>query len=138
MIRRRRRLLAAGPPPDEIWTRAVDRYERGVARFFEKVSFMHDRRLRNELRSIGADLDRALADFRAAGAERRGPPGSDTALVNAIHRAATLCAHATEGAMAAHDAAWRKEAERMSDHLDAVRILVKGIAELADACRLRR
>jgi hypothetical protein len=137
VLGRRPRIRDLDAASADLWTRAFDRLERGVARYFDKVSFMHDRRVRTELREIGVDLSAALEVFRAAGDERgAAEAGADVPLVNAVHRSGTLCAHAIEAAMTAHDAAWRKEIDRMSGGLDAVRILVKGISELADGSLL--
>jgi hypothetical protein len=52
-----------------------------------------------------------------------------------MHRAATLCAHATEAAQMAHDATRRYDVEDVARCLDTVRVLVKKIDELGDAVR---
>ena len=120
----------------DTWLRALDRLDRAVVRYAEKVDGMRERSVRLELLFIGEELDAAAADLRAFGQERgTAAAGRDVALVNAVHRAATLAAHATEAGMTAHHAARRRQRDDVVDHLDAVRLLVKGIRELADSCR---
>ncbi len=120
----------------QAWDRSLERLERSVARYVEAIASVHDRRLRTELRELGADLQEALEVFRRAGQERgRRAAGRDDALVAAVHRAATLCAHATEAALTARQAAWRRQGEGTSSQTDAVRLLVKGVCELADSSR---
>lgn len=130
-----------GPEGDaaQAWTRAVDRLDRAVRRYVDTASGMRDRTLRVDLLHVGLDLESAAADFAAAGAERgAAAAGRDASLMAAVHRAATLCSHATESAMTAADATRRPRADRpdaAARHLDGVRILVKGVRELADGSR---
>ncbi len=120
----------------EAWDRSIERLERSVARYFEATAAAHDRRLRTELRQLGADLEEAVEVFRRAGQERgRRAAGRDDALLAAVHRAATLCAHATEAALTARQAAWRRQGDGTGQQIDAVRLLVKSVCELADSTR---
>ena len=138
MIGLRRRGSRPDGTPADTWRRAIDRLERAETRYFEKIRFIRDRAVRVELRHIGEDLTAAVEVFRQAG-RAAGPSvaGSDAALVNAVHRAATLVAHAAEAAMTAHHAAWRRNTDGVARQLDAVRLLVKAVAELADGADRR-
>ncbi len=81
------------------WDVAVGRLRRGVDRYYEKVALMPDRRLRVELRELGAGLIVSLDQIAAVGADPR--TCRDPVMQRAVSRAATLCAHATEAAMLA-------------------------------------
>lgn len=119
--------------PAETWRRAVDRLDRAQARYFEEIRFIRDRSVRIELRHIGEDLTAAVEVFRQAGrVAGPGVAGADAALMTAVHRSATLVAHASEAAMTAHHAAWRRDPDGVARQLDAVRLLVKAVTELAD------
>ncbi len=132
MLRRTRR---ATPPPvtAPAWEMAIGRMERAVERYFEKVAVMPDRRLRQELRELGAGLTETVE--RLVGAEKADPlVGHDPLTRRAVGRAATLCAHATEAAMMAGEASWHGELKDLTRCLDAVSTLVKAIRELTDGC----
>ena len=120
----------------EHWHRAVDRLERAVNRYGAQASTLPERAIRHEVLFLGEDLQHALDDIVRAGDERGAArAGRDPRLLEAVQRAATLCAHATEAALTAHDAARRGERDATVRHLDALRLLVKGVRELADAVR---
>lgn len=118
---RRRPVPAAGLPT--AWTSALDRFARSVHRFHDRVEVIADRRLRRRLQDCGARLEAALA---AARARSRGPARrlEPSPTVRALLRAGTLCAHATECAVAAAAASRAKDADDVARHLDDVRAVV--------------
>jgi uncharacterized membrane protein YccC len=121
---------------DATWTSAVERYRRGVERYHSSLRTMPDRDLRRELTDLAGPLEATLEDFEDALAYRRRlSPDRDAAILADIHRAATLCAHATEAAMMANEAAWRYDDEDVVRCLERVRTLVKKIDELGDEAR---
>jgi hypothetical protein len=118
---------------DATWTSALDRYRRAVARYHASLRDMPDRALRRDLMQLAGALEAVLEDFEDAFANRRGlQAGRDTEVLSLVHRAATLCAHATEAALTANEAAWRYDDEDVLRRLDTVRSLVKKIDELGD------
>ena len=124
----RRRATSGGT-----WTGAVDRYRRAVERYYATLRLMPDRALRRELTQLGETLDAVLEDFEDALDHRSSvDPEDQAAAVNHIHRAATLCAHATEAAIMANEAAWRYDDQDVSRCVDSVRAFVKKIDEIGD------
>jgi hypothetical protein len=118
------------------WASAVERYRRAVERYHSTLRSMPDRALRRELTDLAGPLEAALEDFEDALANRRHPQvDRDTEILGGVHRAATLCAHATEAALMANEAAWRYDDEDVVRCVDTVRTLVKKIDELGDAAR---
>jgi len=94
---------------------------------------MPDRALRRELTQLAGPLEAALEDFEGALANRqRFQPERDAEVLSRVHRAATLCAHATEAALMANEAAWRYDEEDVVRRVDMVRSLVKKIDALGD------
>jgi hypothetical protein len=118
------------------WASAVERYRRAVERYYATVGTMPDRALRRELEHLGGPLEATLEDFEDALAQRRHMTvDRDARVLGDVHRAATLCAHATEAALMANQAAWRYDDDDVARCADTVRILVKKIDELGDAAR---
>ncbi len=118
------------------WTSAVERYSRAVDRYHAITRVMPERALRHELTQLGGPLEAVLEDFEDAVARRSGyDQARARAVLTAVHRAATLCAHATEAAQMADEAARRHAAEDVARCLDTVRLLVKKIDELGDEVR---
>jgi hypothetical protein len=116
-----------------MWASAVERYRRAVARYHSTLRTMPDRALRRELTQLAGPLEAALEDFEDALANRqRFQPDRDAEVLGQVHRAATLCAHATEAALMANEAAWRYDDEDVLRRVDMVRSLVKKIDELGD------
>jgi hypothetical protein len=114
----------------------VERYRRAVARYQSTLQAMPDRALRRELTQLAGPLDATLEDFEDAfAARRRFQADRDIEVLGAVHRAATLCAHATEAALMANEAAWRYDDEDVVRCVDTVRSLVKRIDELGDEAR---
>ena len=114
----------------------MERYKRGVERYHSTLRSMPDRDLRRELTDLASPLEATLEDFEDVLADRRRlPPERDAAILADVHRAATLCAHATEAALMANDAAWRYNDEDVVRYLETVRTLVKKIDELGDEAR---
>jgi hypothetical protein len=119
-----------------MWTSAVERYRRAVERYYSALQMMPERVLREELTQLGGPLDAVLEDFEDAMAHRGGRDAAPEPEVLArIHRAATLCAHATEAALMANEAAWRYAQEDVTRCVDTVRGLVKKIDALGDEVR---
>lgn len=115
------------------WASAVERYRRAVARYHSTLRTMPDRALRRELTQLAGPLEAAIEDFEDAfAARRRFQADRDIEVLGAVHRAATLCAHATEAALMANEAAWRYDEEDVVRCVDTVRSLVKRIDELGD------
>ena len=118
------------------WAAGVDRYRRAVERHSVTVSSVTDRALRHELEELSGPLEAVLEDFEAAWAVRRTYDADrDARALGLIHRAATLCAHATEAALLANEAAWRDDSDEMIRCAGTVRTLVTTIDELGDAAR---
>ena len=118
---------------DTTWASAIGRYRRAVDRYYACLQMMPERALRQELSQLGRPLRAVLDDFDQARAARRPvDPARDAGDVAAIHRAATLCAHATEAALMANEAAWRYDADGMARCLDTVALMIKKIDELGD------
>ncbi len=123
-------------PGAATWNAAVDRYRRAVDRYQASLRVMPERALRHELSQLAGPLEAVLEDFEDA-AGQRGTYGRARAveILGCMHRAATLCAHATEAAQMANDATRRYDVEDVARCLDTVRVLVKKIDELGDAVR---
>ena len=116
-----------------IWTAAVDRYRRAVERYHTTLQTMPDRALRRDLGQSAGPLEATLEDFEDVLLRRRQLDAErDAEVLGYIHRAATLCAHATEAALMANEAAWRYDDEDVVRCVDTVRTLVKKIDELGD------
>lgn len=115
------------------WATAVERYRRAVERYQFTLRTMPDRALRRELAQLAAPLEATLEDFEDALARRRQfDADRDAEVLRCIHRAATLCAHATEAALMANEAAWRYADEDVVRCVDTVQVLVKKIDALGD------
>jgi hypothetical protein len=115
------------------WASAVERYRRAADRYHESVRVISDHSLRRELTHLAAPLDAVLEDLEAAAGRRRSYDGVRAEEVLAsIHRAATVCAHATEAAQLAGEAARHHEAGDVARCVDTVRLLVKKIDEIGD------
>jgi hypothetical protein len=128
-----RRPLGRQAESEATWRSALERYRRAVTRYNSSMRDMPDRALRRDLMQLAGALEAALEDFEDAFANRRGlQAGRDTEVLSLVHRAATLCAHATEAALTANEAAWRYDDEDVLRRLDTVRSLVKKIDELGD------
>jgi ElaB/YqjD/DUF883 family membrane-anchored ribosome-binding protein len=132
----RRPSWRSGPGAAATWNAAVDRYRRAVDRYQASLRVMPERALRHELSQLAGPLEAVLEDFEDA-AGQRGTYGRARAveILGCMHRAATLCAHATEAAQMANDATRRYDVEDVARCLDTVRVLVKKIDELGDAVR---
>jgi enoyl reductase-like protein len=118
------------------WAAAVERYRRAVDRYYSSLALIPGRVLRQRLTELGGPLEAVLEDFEDAMARRsRFDRGREADVLASIHRAATLCAHATEAALMANDAAWRHADEDAARGVDTVRQLVKAIDELGDRAR---
>ncbi len=120
----------------DAWTSAVDRYRRAVERYHDTARGLLDRTLRRELALLGEPLDAVLADVEEAAAHRtRYDAARAAAVLGCIHRAATLCAHATEAALMVGEAARRRDAGAVERCLATLRRLVTTIDELGDEVR---
>ena len=126
---------AAVPPPalSTGWCTAVDRFARAVHRYTDRVEMIPDRRLRSDLRDLGAVLTAALGDVRRAHRSRR-PPADCARAVRAMLRAGTLCAHATEAALLAAAANRNQQPDALARELAVVRELATSVRQLADSC----
>ena len=115
------------------WASAAERYRRAVDRYHESVRMMPDHNLRRELTHLAAPLEGVLDDVEQAAARRKSydTDRAEEMLAN-IHRAATLCAHATEAAEMANDATRHHEVDDVARCLDTVRLLIKKIGEIGD------
>ncbi len=134
-----RRPLRRGAAETAVWNSAVERYRRAVDRYLTSLRLMPERSLRQELSQLGGPLEAVLEDIEEAAAGRAGYDADRRdAVLGCIHRAATLCSHATEAAQMANEAAWRYDAEDVSRCLDTVRLLIKKIDELGDEVRPAR
>jgi hypothetical protein len=95
-----------------------------------------NRALRQQLEELGESLEAVLEDFEDAAAQRgRLDKAREEDALACIHRAATLCAHATEATCMANDAAWHHADEEAARCLNAVRDLVRRIGKLGDRVR---
>jgi hypothetical protein len=120
-------------PSAATWASAVERYRRAVERYHESVRGMTDHTLRRELTHVASPLDIVLEDLETAAGWRRSYDAERAEqLLGLIHRAATLCAHATEAALMADEATRHHEAQDVATCLDTVRALVKKIDEIGD------
>jgi uncharacterized membrane protein YccC len=118
------------------WASAVERYRRAVERYHVTLRTMPDRALRRDLEQNAGPLEATLEDFEDALAQRQHlSPDRDAEVLGSIHRAATLCAHATEAALMANEAAWRDDDEEVARCAERAAVLVKKIDELGDAAR---
>ena len=134
MSPRRPLRAAAGSPA--AWASAVDRYRRAVERYHDTPHSLTDRALRRELARLGEPLDVVLADVEEAAAGRsRYDAARAAAVLGCIHRAATLCAHATEAALMVGSAARRRDAHDVARCLETLGLLVTRIDELGDEIR---
>lgn len=132
MFPRRQAVARAGLSPG--WTAAVDRFARAVHRYRDRVEMLPDRSLRQELTVLGDVLDASLSSIRTGSRTRHLSSGDDGAAVRAVLRAGTLCAQATEAAVAA--AAARRE-QRPADIRTAVatvRALTDEVRDLSIVC----
>lgn len=133
-----RRPLRRGWAAASTWTSAVERYRRALDRYHASLRVMPDRSLRQELTHLGGPLEAVLEDFEEAVARRsRYDETRATAVLAAVHRAATLCSHATEAAQMANEATRRHAPDDVARCLDTVRLLIKKIDELGDEVRPR-
>ena len=115
------------------WASAVERYRRAVDRYHESVRLMSDHSLRRELTHLAAPLDAVLEDVQDAARRRRAyDPERAEEVLAFIRRAATVCAHATEAAQLADEAARHHEVEDVRRCVDTVRLLIKKIDEIGD------
>jgi hypothetical protein len=118
------------------WAAAVERYRRAVDRYYVNLGQIPGRDLRRQLTEFGRPLDAVLEDFEDVQTRRgRLGRGREAEVLACIHRAATLCAHATEAALMANDAAWRHDDEDAARVLETVRELVRTIDEIGDQVR---
>jgi ElaB/YqjD/DUF883 family membrane-anchored ribosome-binding protein len=132
----RRPSWRSGPGAAGTWASALDRYRRAVDRYQASLQLMPERALRHELTQLSGPLEAVMEDFEDAAAQRRTYRRARAVeVLGSMHRAATLCAHATEAAQMAHDATRRYDVEDVARCLDTVRLLVKKIDELGDAVR---
>jgi hypothetical protein len=116
----------------------VERYRRAVARYHSTLRTIPDRALREDLLQLAGSLEAALEDFEDVFANRRRfSADQDTKVLAEVHRAATLCAHATEAALMANEAAWRYDDEDVVRCVGTVRSLIKRIDELGDEANPR-
>jgi hypothetical protein len=114
----------------------VERYRRAVDRHHESIRVTPDHSLRRELTHLAAPLDAVLEDLQEAAERRRTyDPERAEELLAAIHRAATLCAYATEAAQMANEATRHHDADDVARCLDTVRLLIKKIDEIGDEVR---
>jgi hypothetical protein len=80
-----------------------------------------------------AELEAAFGDFEDVFEGRsRLSPDHDLAALGHVHRAATLCAHATEAAEMANEATRHHEVDEVTRCIDTVRLLIKKIDEIGD------
>lgn len=131
-----RRPLRRTTSSSATWVNAVERYRRAVDRYYSNLTLMPDRALRQELTHLGAPLDRVLQDFQEVLARRADlDKAREAEILAAIHRGATLCAHATEAALLANEAAWRHAEHEVAQRLDRVFDLVRTIDAIGDQVR---
>jgi hypothetical protein len=131
--------LRRGATDAAVWNSAVERYRRAVDRYLASLRLMPERALRVELSQLGGPLEAVLEDIEEAAAQRAEYDAERRdEVLGCIHRAATLCAHATEAAQMANEAAWRYDADDVARCLDTVRLLIKKIDELGDEVRPAR
>lgn len=114
------------PPPVAA---ALARYDRAVGRFRDTVATTSSWALNADLVAAADTLDDALDRFEERAAEQ-----ASLADPAPIHRAATLCAHATELVMLLNDRLWRRDQAGARGYLDDVRAVVRTIAELPEGC----
>ena len=132
----RRPSWRSGPGAAGTWASALDRYRRAVDRYQASVRLIPERVLRHELTQLSDPLEAVLEDFEDAAAQRTAHDRARAVeILGCMHRAATICAHATEAAQMADDATRRYDVEDVARCLDTVRLLVKKIDELGDAVR---
>jgi hypothetical protein len=135
----RRPSWRSGPGSAASWAAAIERYHRAVERYGTSARLLPERVLRHELAQLAGPLEAVLEDFEDAAAQRSSYSRARAVeILGCMHRAATLCAHATEAAQMAHDATRRYDVEDVARCLDTVRVLVKKIDELGDAVRPRQ
>lgn len=106
---------------------ALDRFARSVHRFHDRVAIVPDRHLRRELLRAGEQLEAALVAVRS---QARTPPTrreEAAPTVRGLLRSGTLCAQATEGAVAAATAARNRDTDEAARHLDDVRAVVAAL-----------
>jgi hypothetical protein len=116
------------------WASAVDRFARAVHRYSDRIEMIPDRPLRNDLRELGEQLDAALADVRRASQGRRTRPTGSAVAVRAILRAGTLCAHATEAALAASEASRLHRPGEVAQQLEVVGAFAAEVRDLTRSC----
>lgn len=114
---------------------AVERYRRAVDRYYANLRMMPERALRRELTELGQPLEDALRDFQALVDHPQPEQAREAEVLAGVHRAATLCAHATEAALMANDSSWRHDDRDIEARLDEVRGYVTRIAEHAAQVR---
>jgi hypothetical protein len=112
------------------WPAAVDRFARAVHRYSDRIEMIPDRTLRAELRELGTVLNDSLAEIRGARSRRTARAAGDGAGVRAVLRAGTLCAQATEAAVAAADASRGRDPVELDRQREAVRLLVGAVRDL--------
>jgi hypothetical protein len=136
LLSRRSTVPATGRPIS--WSAAVDRFARSVHRFHDRVEVVPDRGLRAELQRSGQALSDALTMVRARrmtigtaiGRGRSGGPTDQGQATRDLLRAGTLCAQATEAAVAAAGANRHRADDDLRRSLDTVRSLVAEITVL--------
>jgi hypothetical protein len=129
VLSRRRPVPPAGLPT--AWTSALDRFARSVHRFHDRVEVIADRQVRAELLGYGTLLESALADVRSRSRRAHAHRDRPAPTVRQLLRSGTLCAHATECAVAAATASRARDAVETRRSLDDVRTVVETlIAEL--------
>ena len=129
-----RRPTVSAPSTRTGWASAVDRFARAVHRYSDRIEMIPDRPLRNDLREVGEQLDAALAEVRRTPQGRRARPAGSAVAVRAILRAGTLCAHATETALGASDAARRHQPDEVARQLEVVRACAADVHALTESC----
>jgi hypothetical protein len=130
----RRVTLLLRPARSTGWANAVDRLARAVHRYGDRIEMIPDRRLRQDLRDLGDQLNEALADVRHVPRGRRARGARSAVAVRAMLRAGTLCAQATEAALIASDAGRRQQPDEVARQLQTVRELAAAVRELTDTC----
>jgi hypothetical protein len=132
-----RRATMPSPALSTGWCTAVERFARAVHRYIDRIEMIPDRRLRSDLRELGATLTQALSDVRRIPRGRR-PAGDGAGAVRAMLRAGTLCAYATEAALLAADASRRQQPDGVARQVGVVRELTASVRQLADSCLPQR
>jgi hypothetical protein len=129
-------LIRRHAAPNTSLSPAVERYRRAMDRYHANLRMMPERALRRELTELGEPLDDVLHDFQALLDHLQPDKAREAEILSCVHRAATLCAHATEAALMANEAAWRHDQNDIRARREEVQERVTAIGGLAAQVRL--